>query len=285
MNIVYYSGTGGTERVAKAFEVSLIKVGYTVKLNRLVDKPSFSLEVNVPLLLLYPVHAFNAPELVYKWIDSLDVMETVSAFVVSVSGGGEIIPNTACRSRVIKKLGKKGYKVAYEKMFVMPSNIVVATKEPLAKMLLDVLPKRVEAVIEDIEKGIVIRTKPYIIDRFFSQVGRGEKFGARLFGKKIKVSDSCTGCGWCVVNCPAGNIKMKAGKPTFGGECQLCLGCIYGCPSKALEAGVLKKFVIKEGYDLDNLESKQISDSEVDVQGLTKGYIWSGLRKYLLEDK
>jgi len=283
MNLVYYSGTGGTERVAKSFQTSLIKSGYTVALRRLVDNPRFTLEKDVPLLLLYPVHAFNAPEMVYKWIDGLDRVDNVRAFVISVSGGGEIIPNTACRVRLINKLEKKGYNVTYEKMFVMPSNIGVATKEPLAKMLLEVLPEKVEAVMDDIEKGIVIRTRPFLIDRFFSIVGKGEKYGGRVFGKKIKVSDSCNNCGWCADTCPAANIEMKAGKPIFGWKCQLCLGCIYGCPSKALEPGILKKFVIKEGYNLKYLEDMQPIDYDVDVEALAKGYIWSGLRKYLLK--
>lgn len=284
MNIIYYSGTGGTERVAKYFEFFLAKSGYTLTLRRLVGNPSFILEDNVPLLLLYPVHAFNAPDLVYKWLSSLDAVDNIAAFVVSVSGGGEIIPNTACRINAIKKLEKKGYNVKYEKMFVMPSNIGVATKEPLAKILLNILPQKVEGVVSDIEKGIVRRTKPFLFDRFASMVGKCEKYGARLFGKKIKVSDSCNGCGWCVDNCPGGNIEMKAGKPIFGARCQLCLGCIHGCPCKALEPGIMKQAVIKEGYNLEDLENMQGTENEVDVEALANGYIWSGLRKYLLEE-
>ena len=42
-----------------------------------------------------------------------------------------------------------------------------------------------------------------------------EKYGAGFFGKHIKVSDACNGCGWCVNNCPAGNILLNSGRPEF----------------------------------------------------------------------
>lgn len=283
INIIYYSGTGGTERVANTFEASFIRMGYEVNIRPLVDNPRFNLEEDVSLLLLYPVYASNAPKFVCKWIDSLDVVNNAHAFIVSVSAGGEIIPNTACRVGAIKGLEKKGYSVVYEKMFVMPCNFGVPTKEPLAKMLLELLPKKVEEVVEEIKSGTVRRTKPFVFDRFFSQVGKVERYGAKVFGENIKVLDSCIGCGWCVDNCYVGNIVLKEGKPIFASKCQLCLACIYGCPSKALEAGILKKVVIKEGYDLKKIENTPEIDYEVDVQKLTKGYIWRGLRKYLLE--
>lgn len=284
MAVVYYSGTGGSERVAKVFETSLTKVGYTVDIFRLFDNPRVILENDVSLMLVYPVHAFNAPDLVYKWVENLSVVDNIHACVVSVSGGGEMRPNTACRLGAIKRLKKKGYNVIYEKMLVMPSNIGVATKEPLAKMLLDILPKKVEDIVADIENGIIRRRKPFFFDRFASMVGKVEKYGARIFGKRIKVSDSCNGCGWCADNCPAGNIIMEAGKPTFARKCHLCLGCLYGCPSKALEPGFMKQILIKEGYDLNSLENKGAAGYEVDVEGLTKGSLWKGLRKYLSEN-
>jgi ferredoxin len=284
INIVYYSGTGGTERVAKCFEMEFQKDGYNVALHRITVNSKFDLVKGEQLLLLYAVHASNAPDLVYKWIDSIEEVKDVTAAVVSVSGGGEIIPNTACRVKPIRKLEKKGYLVKYEKMFVMPSNVGVATKKPLAQILFEILPKNVRTGVDYIEGGTECRTKPFLVDRFFSGVGGLEKYGARSFGKRIKVSDVCTGCGWCVENCPAGNIKLYLGKPEFGGACHMCLGCIYGCPVKALEPGILKFLVIKEGYNLKKLENVKPPETQVDVDELAKGYLWSGLRKYIKEE-
>lgn len=278
---MYYSGTGGTERVAKCFESEFKNAGYEVSIGRLIQNMEFDYFKGAPLLLLYAVHACNAPKLVYEWIGNMEQIKNVSAFVISVSGGGEVSPNTACRISSIKRLEKKGYKVIYENMLVMPSNWIVATKTPLSQMLLTILPQKVKSIVKDIENGTIRRTKPLLIDRCFSYMGELEKFGARSFGKRIKISEKCTGCGWCIKNCPARNISMKDNKPVFGKGCQLCLNCIYGCPNKALEPGVGKFVVIREGYDLIELENMQPVTEQIDIEKLTKGYLWTGVRKYL----
>ena len=138
INIVYYSGTGGTERVAKCFEETYNQAGYDVWIHRIFAGKEIQNNEKVPLLLIYTVHACNAPEAVYKWIDGIEFANKIPAAVISVSGGGEVSPNTACRISAIKRLEKKGYKVTYDKMLVMPSNWMVATKKPLATMLLAV---------------------------------------------------------------------------------------------------------------------------------------------------
>lgn len=284
INIIYYSGTGGTERVAKCFELEFNKAGYNPKIYRLKKDSNFIFDKDRILLLLFPVHAFNAPDMVYKWIDSLEEVGGVSMGVISVSGGGEVSPNRACRKRVIKQLEGKGYKTIYEKMIIMPSNVFTKTNEILSQMILKALPRKVKVIVADIEAGIVRRSKPSRLDGLFSWLGKFEKYGARIFGKRIKVSNGCNGCGWCVGNCPAENIKLRLNRPEFGSICHMCLGCIYGCPNKALSPGIFKFFVIKEGYNLAELEKMQILNEQVDVEKLAKGYLWSGLRKYLKED-
>lgn len=232
------------------------------------------------LLLLYPVYALNAPKKVHEWIKSLDRVSCVQTSVVTVSGGGEISPNTASRVSVIKKLEKKGFIVTYEQMLIMPSNFGVTAGETLSRLLLEVLPKKVQTITGEIKSGTVRRTRPLFFDRIMSRLGRIERLGARSFGKKIQVSNSCTGCGWCCEHCPSENITMENGKPVFGNECNFCLGCIYGCPFKALYAGTGKALVFKEGFDLKRLE-KLPPDEDADIDALAKGYAWSGVKKYL----
>lgn len=296
VKIVYYSGTGGTQRVTENFKKAFTEAGYRVCTQHLaVGALNEDTEYDL-LLLVYAVHACNAPEPVYKWIESSKKMTDIPAVIISVSGGGEVTPNTACRLSCIRKLKKKGYQIVYEKMLVMPSNWIVQVPEPLALLILEVLPAKIHKIVSDISNNIVRRTKPKLIDRLLSRIGELEKFGARSFGKQIKVSDDCNGCGWCVKNCPAGNITSQLqsaqastdsnsrSKPIFGGKCNLCLKCIYGCPNKALQPGFGKFIVIKEGYNLKELETKLPNLEQVDVESLTKGYIWSGVRKYLLDD-
>ncbi len=284
VKMVYFSGTGGTAKAADCFEKVFEAHGVAVAKCQLRrgQRPSEGKEDL--LVVLYAVHACNAPEPVYEWISSLQKVKGMPAAVISVSGGGEIPPNTACRVSCIRMLEKKGYEVVYERMLVMPSNWIVPTVEPLAVRLLEVLPVKVEQAVGALLTGKRHRTKPVWIDRVFSWIGELEKSGGRMFGRKIKVNEACNGCGWCERSCPGGNIRLKDDRPVFGGECLLCLKCIYGCPNKALAPGTAKFIVVKSGYDLRDFEGRTSGVGPAEVESLAKGYLWKGVKDYLLDN-
>lgn len=281
--IVYYSGTGGAERAARSLGRGFDDGGCLVDLVSLRGAPR---EYNAPydlLVLVYAVHACNAPLPVYQWLQKQQPVQSVPAVVISVSGGGAVTPNTACRQSTIRRLRAKGYTVIYEDMIVMPSNWIVATPKPVARQLLALLPQRTETIVRAVLARQRQRMKPILIDRFFSWVGELEKTGARHFGKGIRVSGECGGCGWCRDHCPAENIGLRDGVPIFGSRCQLCLSCIYGCPKKALYPSVGRFVVIPSGYDLKALEAEPVSGEEIDLDERIPGYIWSGVRRYIRE--
>lgn len=283
VRLVYFSGTGNTARVADCFEKSLQERDILVNKCELREGqkwPDFKEDM---LLLLYVVHAFNAPEPVYEWIKSIPKVYKIPAVVISVSAGGEVTPNTACRTGCISRLQKKGYDVFYEKMIVMPSNWIVPTVEPIAVKLLEVLPSKVERVVKHILSGVKHRTRANILDIFLSALGELEKYGVRFFGKRLKVGDSCNSCGWCEKSCPRGNIQLDSGKPVFGKKCLLCTKCIYGCPKKAINPALFKFIIIKEGYSLNLLEKKIPYHEPVNIEELAKGSLWKGVRNYLLD--
>lgn len=283
VKIAYYTGTGGTALAADCFSQSFTKRGCACSTERIAAGAVRGRGHYELLLLLFPVHACNAPEAVYKWIEGLEAVSGGCAAVIAVSGGGEVSPNTACRVSSIKRLRKKGYDVVYEDMLVMPSNWIVAAPPPLALRLLQVLPDKAERIVGDILSGVHKKSSPLPWDRLLSSIGELEKLGARLWGRSIKVGDACTGCGWCAGSCPSGNITMSGGVPRFGGVCHLCLCCVYGCPSKALSPGFGKFVVVKEGYDLRELSRQVPTAGDRDVLRYAKGYLWSGVRKYLSE--
>lgn len=74
---------------------------------------------------------------------------------------------------------------------------------------------------------------------------------------------------------------MKINRPRFSNKCNLCLKCIYGCPQKALILGIGKFLIIKQGYNFEELRMK--TPTSKDIDNLANGYIWSGVKKYLLE--
>ncbi|QIB69905.1 hypothetical protein Ami103574_11480 [Aminipila butyrica] len=282
IRIAYYSGTGSTELVAKTFQSYLESKGCVCSLEKITYRPIACPTAGDLLLLLFPVHAFNAPEAVYQWIAQLNEVDTGDAAVISVSGGGEVCPNTACRVSSIKGLREKGYQVRYDKMIVMPSNWMASAPSPLPYLLMQALPKAVQQITEDLLSGIQQTGKPLWIDRLFSVMGELEKPAGRFWGKRIQVLKACTGCSWCAKHCPAGNITMINGVPTFENKCHLCLNCIYGCPSKALQPGTCKFVIIKEGYCLEDMSEMLLPHMQVPLEDIKVGFFWLGVKKYLL---
>jgi ferredoxin len=275
--IAYFSGTGGTAMVANCFYESLNEAGYSGDIHAI----SQGAGQHDLLFLLFPIHACNAPKSVYRWIKDLPTVDNIPAAVISVSGGGMVSPNTASNVSSIKKLKKKGYDVIYDQMLIMPNNYMVPTKEPLSVKLLEILPSKVQQIVKDILSETQQRTSPLLRDRFVSKFGELEKPGARIFGKLIKASKDCEGCGWCSKHCPTGNISMVNENPKFAGKCNLCLCCIYGCHKKALMPRIGKFMVLKEGFDLKQIEKKVPLEETIHIDELAKGYLWSGLKKYL----
>lgn len=282
-NLVYFTGTGGTARVADAFECSFIKKSIPVQrteLTGVVDPVVFG-DV---LVLLFPVYAFNAPKPIKEWLEKIQPVKGRPAVVVSVSGGGEISPNTACRAATIRHLEKKGYDVVYEKMMVMPSNFVIGFDESLSAMILHATPVIVDNLIEKIIKGERHRTLPYGIDRIASTLGNLEALGGRFFGRRLKVNEKCVNCGWCEKLCPRNNIKIIDGEHQFGYSCVICMRCIYGCPQKAIEPGFGKFMVIPGGFNLSKVENRMDRLTVYPrISHATSHTSLRGVRDYLIE--
>ena len=281
VQIFYFSGTQGTALVALKMSDCFNAHGVETLVSELKDdKPVHPLKF---LMVLYPVYDFGAPKPVEEWIKQLQAVQQIPAAIISVSGGGEISPNTACRASAMKGLEQKGYDVCYESMIVMPSNVFIHYDDIVSALLLKKLPIKAEEIVSDILAGKRIRKRPLKIDCFFAMLGSiGRNYG-KSFSKHLSVKDTCIGCSWCQNHCPRSNISMHNGKPSFGKECVICLRCVYGCPKKAIHVtGFCKALILKEGYDMKALEQSACSlPSELSLSSIANGYLYSGVRKYL----
>lgn len=285
--LVYFSGTGGTTRVANYIKKALNDNDVEVLVQVLdIQKPLVKVSHDSVdmLILVYAVHAFDAPMPVYDWIQATSLGNKLPTAVISVSGGGEVWPNTASRFSCIKALQLKKFNVFYEEMFVMPSNWIFETKESLALMLMKVLPSKAESTVSELLAGVIRRTQPQLSARAIAFIFKLEKPFAKLYAKDLKVSKSCTGCGWCIANCPRKNIESKDQKVSFGWKCVLCLRCVYGCPQNAIKSRILRFIAVKEGYDLSKLE-KSVGKIELNSLDNSKyNKMYAGVVSYLSED-
>lgn len=274
--VVYFSGTGGTARAADAVEAAFVSRDVSVNKQEIRHDNIIANGDEDLLVLLFAVHAANAPEPVYRWLENLKSVQGISAAVLSVSGGGEVFPNKACRLSSIKRLKKKGYDVTYEDMLVMPSNMSAATPDCIAVRLLKVLPQKAQTIVDELLAGVKKHLKPGLLNRLMSVVCEMEKHGCHLFGKGLRADESCTACGWCAKQCPSGNIRMVEKSPVFDNRCVMCFRCVYGCPSHAIKAKRLGFLLNKQGFDIKRFDARQdVEDEKV------KGVLWKGVNKYL----
>lgn len=274
--IVYFTGTGGTGLAAKTLVSEFAMRGAETDLHELRRGEIVPNGDEEMLTLLFPVHASNAPRPVYEWLNALAPVRGIPAVVVSVSAGGEVFPNLACRVRTIKMLERKGYRVVYEQNLMMPSNFIEAMPQGWAAELLRVLPRKAGAIADEVMAGLERHVKPPLADRLLSVLLMIEQIGAKRFGRGLRVTDACTGCGWCARECPMANIRMKDGRPEFLKQCALCTRCIYGCPTGEIRATLMKSAVLKEGFDLARYASTPPKEE--------KGELWAGLRRYFEDD-
>lgn len=292
--LVYFSGTGGVRRIADAFHdqlgkrnISVIKHSLDVQELNKVKKNYQHIINNIGvIILLYPVHAFDAPVPVFEWIEMLPDVPSLPVAVISVSGGGEVFLNRASRIRCIKALENKGFHVFYEYMMVMPCNWWIPTPDLLALRLIRCIPEKTTRILDKIITGESRRTRPGLLMRITaSLISKLEKNGTKKFGLGLKVTNACNGCMWCVRNCPRENIYISGGKPLFGEKCIMCFRCIYGCPGKAIDVTKGRFMVIKQGFNLDTLEKRLSGVHLSSVEEYGKSALWNGVVNYLSKEK
>lgn len=281
--LAWFSGTGGTKMAAGCLADDLAALGGEVSSIR-ISKEASGIPPGTEMLgVLFPVHAFHEPEPVRKYLETLPMGGGMPAFVLSVSGGGEMCPNTASRVSVVRQLSRKGYQVSYEGMIVMPANIGVSTGFPLNRLLLDILPLRTQAIAGALDRGESRHPKILAVDRLFARTGKIEERGGRFFGRRIRVKAACTGCGLCSRNCPTGNIVMSDDRPVFGKNCAFCLGCLYCCPVDALEPGVFKAAKIPGGFSIEKINGGPTVPEGYSSGNMRPGVLWSGVVRYVKE--
>ncbi len=264
VKLVYFSGTGGTERFALLLAQHLKNSNCDVQVLPLETQAlesaqkdgRFNMNGADILILLFPVHAFDSPEPIYRWIKTLPHSNGLPVAIISVSAAGEYWINGACRVGSIAALTRKGYTVFYERMIIMPFNMLIATKESVSIRLMQLLPIKAASVTADILSAKSRRTHPSVKSRILTFICKIEKLWVKFFGKELCVRKSCTRCGKCAQSCPLGNIQIKNEKPQFGWHCVACLRCIYLCPENAIYPMISRFMPVKNGYNLKILERK-----------------------------
>lgn len=251
--IFYFSGTGNTKKVAEEYRKNFELSGSECDLFPLPlkDKPDLSDYDEVGFG--YPIHSFNAPQIMLEFAKSLPKVKIKKgearrkAFIFKTSG--EPVKMSRVSSlRLISILKKRGLEVTNEYQYVMPYNMIFRHTDHAAYLMWETAKKLIPIDCEDILNGTEHREKKMPFGHFFGWFLRCEHWGAHVIGVGYKATEDCISCGLCAKNCPAGNIRMVNGKPKFGGKCYICARCSFNCPKDCIKIGLLNGWRVNGAY-------------------------------------
>lgn len=195
---IYLSGTGNTKHCVE-------------KLVNLLDDTARCIPLETPYI-----------------INMLENENTMGLF----SGDG-----TGCTARLLKKYGAEILGGLQIKMpdSVCDSKLLKKGIEENRQIVKNA-DKRIEQTAEQIKRGIYPKEGLSFIAHVKGLFGQRLWFYRKTiyYTDKLKISDSCIGCGLCSKECPMKNIKMKENRAVPGKRCTMCYRCISLCPQKAI---------------------------------------------------
>lgn len=245
--IVYFSGTGNTEKVLKEFE-SFFKIqNNEVKMIKIESGEYIPTDIDI-LIIGYPVHAFNAPKIVLDYFNNISFFkEELPTYIVKTSGEGLTL-NNGSSNKLTSILKNKGITIFNEYHYLMPYNIIFRHSDKMAykmwKTVLELTPLDAKEILD--KKRIVIKYS--LGTKFVSNALRIEQPGAHIIGSGFEVNNNCIHCGLCEKNCPTKNIIIKNNKVYFKEKCMICMRCVFNCPKDAIKPGILNRWKVNGQY-------------------------------------
>lgn len=248
--VLYFSGTGNTEYVAKRIAAGIGDVAVDL-CDKLRDHDYSEMKSDTPWIICAPTYAWQIPRMVKKWVIKTKLSGNSDIYYVLTCGAS--VGDAAGYAKAIAE--HKGLNYKGLGCVVMPENFYTGLSSPDPKEALEIIENSEESInglIYYIKHGEELKIEKKESFRGFKSNGFNKLFyrmmrKGRLSDKKFYSTENCIGCGRCVQKCPMANIVLNEEKrPEWQGNCTQCLSCISRCPNGAIEYG--KKTVGKDKY-------------------------------------
>lgn len=258
--IYYFTGTRNTLMVCEKYVQAFADKGVQCDLhpmNKFKDIPSPN---DYELVgFTYPIHGFNAPYIVYRFVRRLPSVQDKKYFIIKTSGE-PVAMNNASSIHLVAKLKKKGFSVlTNEYHYVMPYNMIFRHTDEQAHKMWQTAQSLIPIDAAEILHGTESHLKKPFLGRVVSWALRIEHPAMRINGMAFRVADNCIRCMKCVDNCPVQNISYDKQKDKFhfSNKCIMCARCAFCCPKDAIRIGVLDGWRVNGEYNFDDPDVTQ----------------------------
>ncbi len=266
IGIAVFSGTGNTRLVADLLAASLRSRGAPVQVlaieDLLMSRGRWDTSPYVRIGIGWPVHAWDAPRIVYDLVRRLPDGRGKPAF--TFRSAGDPFLNGGPPQPLRHELLQRGYAVRREDLFIMPANVLLPYPPAVMRQLYLKAQRRAEAVADALLQDVPgLDQGPPWHRTLARPIAAAQKLGAHLAGRLWRTTDACKLCGRCVSRCPTGNIQRDLARVTFGWHCLLCLRCVYGCPRQAIRPALFSHWlVLRHGYDPSPMLDASLDEAE-----------------------
>jgi ferredoxin len=250
--ILYFSGTGNTDYVARYLAAGLTDLPIRTEVRSIEQVPADRVRDFDLLALGFPVYACEAPRLLVDYVDSLEAGAGRGVLVFCTKGAftGNAVVN------MLRRMEQRGYVSLGGGGVGMPGSDGLPFLRQDSWVVRAALNKDYDNLPQADKLTIRLRNAiQQLIDGCSAAQLRCQprsKLAGLLLGwlvsasyrwlegrlrHRLWVDERCVACGYCVRICPTQNIRIAEGHPAFENRCQLCMRCIHCCPEQAIQLG------------------------------------------------
>jgi len=232
--LLYFSGTGNTKYIAELFCQNISAKSYSIEENIDFGQLITSEEI---IGFCYPIYGSRVPRIMREFAAKyLELLKNKKIFIFCT----QLIFSGDGARAFLDIFPKKYFEVIYAEHFFMPNNvcnlfILPLENEVKIKKYIKNAKRKMEIVCNNINNGIIKKRGFNILSEL---LGLMQGIFMPMIEKKsldcVKITENCSLCCLCVVNCPMKNLENKNEKVIQKSNCTICYRCINICPQKAI---------------------------------------------------